>query len=227
MLYPTELPRHKKIIALIIVSSFWYCETMSEKIHQYLLDVGRKYCKPLESIIKQNGVMHIDVPKDLDIFDCLAQTVVEQQLSYKAANSIWNKIKNSAAEKNIILIEYFRKKNTASIRNNGLSNNKIKAIMGAQQAIESGDITLQKLSIMTYPEFKKTITNLWGFGDWSAEMIAIFYLGKTNIWSQKDLILKRGIDQLCDDSNLTPNKLLQLVDPYQSYLALHIWRYKD
>ena len=227
MLYPTELPRHKKIIALIIVSSFWYCETMSEKIHQYLLDVGRKYCKPLESIIKQNGVMHIDVPKDLDIFDCLAQTVVEQQLSYKAANSIWNKIKNSAAEKNIILIEYFRKKNTASIRNNGLSNNKIKAIMGAKQAIESGDITLQKLSIMTYPEFKKTITNLWGFGDWSAEMIAIFYLGKTNIWSQKDLILKRGIDQLCDGSNLTPNKLLQLVDPYQSYLALHIWRYKD
>jgi DNA-3-methyladenine glycosylase II len=99
--------------------------------------------------------------------------------------------------------------------------------MGAKQAIESGDITLQKLSIMTYPEFKKTITNLWGFGDWSAEMIAIFYLGKTNIWSQKDLILKRGIDQLCNGSNLTPNKLLQLVDPYQSYLALHIWRYKD
>ena len=227
MLYPTELPRHKKIIALIIVSSFWYCETMSEKIHQYLLDVGRKYCNPLESIVKQNGVMHIDVPKDLDIFDCLAQTVVEQQLSYKAANSIWKKIKNSAAEKNISLIEYFKKKNTASIRNNGLSNNKIKAIMGAKQAIESGDITLQKLSIMTYPEFKKTITNLWGFGDWSAEMIAIFYLGKTNIWSQKDLILKRGIDQLCNGSNLTPNKLLQLVDPYQSYLALHIWRYKD
>ena len=227
MLYPTELPRHKKIIALIIVSSFWYCETMSEKIHQYLLDVGRKYCNPLESIVKQNGVMHIDVPKDLDIFDCLAQTVVEQQLSYKAANSIWNKIKNNAAEKNISLIEYFKKKNTASIRNNGLSNNKLKAIMGAKQAIESGDITLQKLSIMTYPEFKKTITNLWGFGDWSAEMIAIFYLGKTNIWSQKDLILKRGIDQLCDGSNLTPNKLLQLVDPYQSYLALHIWRYKD
>jgi DNA-3-methyladenine glycosylase II len=200
---------------------------MSEKIHQYLLDVGRKYCNPLESIVKQNGVMHIDVPKDLDIFDCLAQTVVEQQLSYKAAKSIWNKIKNSAAENNISLIEYFKKKNTASIRNNGLSNNKLKAIMGAKQAIESGDITLQKLSIMTYPEFKKTITNLWGFGDWSAEMIAIFYLGKTNIWSQKDLILKRGIDQLCDDSNLTPNKLLQLVDPYQSYLALHIWRYKD
>lgn len=227
MLYPTELPGHKKIIALIIVSSFWYCETMSEKIHQYLLDVSKKHCKPLESIVKKNGVMHIEVPKDLDIFDGLAQTVVEQQLSYKAANSIWNKIKNSAAKRNISLIEYFKKKNTASIRKNGLSSNKIKTIMGAKKAIESGDITLQKLSIMTYPEFKKTITSLWGFGDWSAEMIAIFYFGKTNIWSPKDLILKRGIDQLCDDSNLTPNKLLQLVDPYQSYLALHIWRYKD
>ena len=75
--------------------------------------------------------------------------------------------------------------------------------------------------------YKKTITSLWGFGDWSAEMIAIFYLGKTNIWSEKDLILNKGINQICDQCKLTPDELLKIVDPYQSYLALHIWRHKD
>jgi DNA-3-methyladenine glycosylase II len=76
-------------------------------------------------------------------------------------------------------------------------------------------------------EFKASITGLWGFGDWSAEMIAIFYLGRTNIWSEKDLILNKGINQICEQCELTPHELLEIVDPYQSYLALHIWRYKD
>jgi 3-methyladenine DNA glycosylase/8-oxoguanine DNA glycosylase len=58
-------------------------------------------------------------------------------------------------------------------------------------------------------------------------MIAIFYLGKTNIWSEKDLILNRGIHELCDKSEINPEKLLALIDPYQSYLALHLWRDKD
>ena len=58
-------------------------------------------------------------------------------------------------------------------------------------------------------------------------MIAIFYLGRTNIWSEKDLILKKGINQICDQCELTPDELLTIVDPYQSFLALHIWRHKD
>ena len=69
---------------------------MTHKIHNQLLAIAKKCCEPLEKIILENGVIEIQVPKDLDIFDCLAQTVVEQQLSYKAARSIWKKINDSA-----------------------------------------------------------------------------------------------------------------------------------
>ena len=200
---------------------------MSLNIHNQLLAIAKKHCKPLEKIILENGVIEIQVPKDLDIFDCLAQTVVEQQLSYKAARSIWKKINDSAKELDLKLIDYLCEKNTTLIRNDGLSNNKIKAIFGARTAVKSGDITLSKISEMDDETYKKIITSLWGFGDWSAEMIAIFYLGKTNIWSEKDLILNKGINQICDQCKLTPDELLKIVDPYQSYLALHIWRHKD
>ncbi len=125
------------------------------------------------------------------------------------------------------LIDYLCEKNTTLIRGDGLSNNKIKAIFGARIAVKGGDITLSKISGMDDEAYKKTITSLWGFGDWSAEMIAIFYLGKTNIWSEKDLILNKGINQICEQCELTPNDLLEIIDPYQSYLALHIWRHKD
>ena len=200
---------------------------MSVDIHNRLLDLANKHCKPLETIILDNGVINIQVPNNLDVFDCLAQTVVEQQLSYKAATSIWKKINNSAKELDMKLMDYLSEENTISMRNDGLSNNKIKAILGARVAVKSGDITLSKISEMDDETYKKTITSLWGFGDWSAEMIAIFYLGKTNIWSEKDLILNKGINQICDQCKLTPDELLKIVDPYQSYLALHIWRHKD
>ncbi|SUZ96940.1 uncharacterized protein METZ01_LOCUS49794 [marine metagenome] len=200
---------------------------MSVDIHNRLLDLANKHCRPLETIILDNGVINIQVPNNLDVFDCLAQTVVEQQLSYKAAKSIWKKINNSAKELDMKLMDYLSEENTISMRNDGLSNNKIKAILGARVAVKSGDITLSKISEMDDETYKKTITSLWGFGDWSAEMIAIFYLGKTNIWSEKDLILNKGINQICDQCELTPDELLKIVDPYQSYLALHIWRHKD
>ena len=200
---------------------------MSVDIHNRLLDLANKHCRPLETIILDNGVINIQVPNNLDVFDCLAQTVVEQQLSYKAAKSIWKKINNSAKELDMKLMDYLSEENTISMRNDGLSNNKIKAILGARVAVKSGDITLSKISEMDDETYKKTITSLWGFGDWSAEMIAIFYLGRTNIWSEKDLILNKGINQICDQCELTPDELLKIVDPYQSYLALHIWRHKD
>ena len=200
---------------------------MTDKIHNHLLKISAKHCKPLAAIIKANGVINIEIPTDIELFDCLAQTVVEQQLSYKAAKSIWNKIKTSSEERKINLIDYFDTKYIAHIRKDGLSENKIKAILGAKEAVNGGEITLKGLSEMNDIEFKTSITSLWGFGDWSAEMIAIFYLGRTNIWSEKDLILNKGINHICDECELTPNELLEIIDPYQSYLALHIWRSKD
>ena len=200
---------------------------MSKLIHKNLLKLSSEHCKPLEAIIKSNGVISIDIPEDLELFDCLAQTVCEQQLSYKAAKNIWSKIKLSSQKRKLALIDYFDSKYINSIRKDGLSKNKIKSIIGAKKAILEKKITLEKLSAMDEQEYRQCITNLWGFGDWSAEMIAIFYLGRTNVWSEKDLILNKGINEICSESNITPDELLKLIDPYQSFLALHIWRNKD
>ena len=200
---------------------------MSKKAHNYLLKTGDKYCPLLSKIVTQNGVITIDVPKNLDVFDCFAQTVVEQQLSYKAAKSIWRKVTDSAKDMNIKLIDYFDEKNFELIKINGLSQNKIKSIMGAKEAINNGSISMNIIQDLPYKEYKDLVKSLWGFGDWSAEMIAIFYLGRTNVWSDGDLVLKKGIEEICENSSIAPHELVELVDPFQSYLALHIWRHKD
>lgn len=200
---------------------------MNKKAHNHLLKVGNDYCPALSQIVSNNGIIEINVDKTIDVFECLAQTVVEQQVSYKAAKSIWKKVKASAASKGFDLIDYFDEKNKSSLRNDGLSQNKIKSIMGAKKAINDGLISLEKLEQLSYGDYKKLIKSLWGFGDWSAEMIAIFYLGRTNVWSDGDLMLSKGINEICLDTETSPQQLIDMVDPFQSYLALHIWRHKD
>ena len=200
---------------------------MNKKAHNHLLKVGNDYCPALSQIVSDNGIIEINVDKTIDVFECLAQTVVEQQVSYKAAKSIWKKVKASAASKGFDLIDYFDEKNKSSLRNDGLSQNKIKSIMGAKKAINDGLISLEKLEQLSYDDYKKLIKSLWGFGDWSAEMIAIFYLGRTNVWSDGDLMLSKGINEICLDTETSPQQLIDMVDPFQSYLALHIWRHKD
>jgi len=200
---------------------------MSEVAHQHLLQIGKEHCQLLNKIVSNNGVIEIKVDRSVDTFECFAQTVVEQQLSYKAAKSIWNKIKSTSKEMKLDLIDYFDEENTLLLRKNGLSQNKIKSILGAKKAINDGLISLEILESLPYDDYRKLIKSLWGFGDWSAEMISIFYLGRTNVWSDGDLILRKGIDEICSESKITPDELLKLIDPYQSYLALHIWRNKD
>ena len=84
---------------------------MSKEAHNKLIEIGNLYVPELARIVSQNGMISIHVPKNLDVFDCFAQTVVEQQLSYKAAKSIWRKVTDSAENMNIKLIDYFDEKN--------------------------------------------------------------------------------------------------------------------
>ena len=200
---------------------------MGREIHSHLIEVSKKHCKPLQKLLQKNGVIEINVPKNFPLFDCLTQTVIEQQLAYAAAKTIWQRLNKAAASADQTLFQFCNQKNRATLKKIGLSGNKIKAILGARSAIKNGDLNADDLLVMNYEKLHKTITSLWGFGNWSVDMIAIFYYGMTNIWSDQDLILNRGIKSLCEKTDLSPEDLLQLVNPYQSYLALHIWRYKD
>ena len=227
MLYPAELPRRGKIITLIFPGLIWYLLSMGRDIHSHLIKVSKKYCKPLQELLQKNGVIEINVPKNLPLFDCLTQTVIEQQLAYAAAKTIWKRLNKTASSANQTLFQFCNQNNREALKKIGLSGNKIKAILGARSAIKNGDLNADDLSVMNYEELHKTITSLWGFGNWSVDMIAIFYYGMTNIWPDQDLILNRGIKSFCETTDLSPQDLLELVDPYQSYLALHIWRSKD
>ena len=195
---------------------------MSEKVHKILLcrTVG-KYTF-LHEIIRSNGVLSLR-KKEEDFFIVLARTVVSQQLSNAAAAAIWNRLESLADSEKTEIQNLFCANNNDALRNCGLSRNKVKAIAGLASAITQDAISPSKLAVMSEADLMDAIKELWGFGQWSAEMTALFYFGKPDVWSDNDVALKRAITTVANYDKTTISVILNISRPYRSYLSLHLW----
>jgi len=200
---------------------------MSKIIHEKLITITQRKFKPLHKIVVANGPQHLRKNHKDDLFTYLANTVTGQQLSNQAAATIWGRVVKAAEDNNVPLFDFCCEQNVEALRACGLSRNKIKAIVGVKEACMNGVLDSQKLVKADYEELKKTISNLWGFGKWSADMIAIFYFGMKDVWSNEDLALRRGLSLVAGGDPQTEQAILTHITPYKSYLALHLWKAID
>jgi DNA-3-methyladenine glycosylase II len=199
---------------------------VSKIIHEKLMTATQRKFKPLHKLIQLNGPQYLKKNHKEDLFVYLANTVTGQQLSNQAAATIWGRVVNAAGdEKN--LFDFCCDKNVESLRACGLSRNKIKAIVGVKEAFENGYLDSQKLVKADYETLKQTISGLWGFGAWSADMIAIFYFGMQDVWSNEDLSLRRALGVVAEGDAKMEQAILEHTTPYKSYLALHLWKAVD
>ena len=119
------------------------------------------------------------------------------------------------------LIDFVDAKNNHRLASCGLSRNKVKALFALKAAFSQGVLCEGEVSSPTYADISQRITSIWGLGQWSADMAAIFY------WSEGDMSLQRGISAL---TGVTPKQGMSVVSsfsPYKSFLALHIWKGVD
>lgn len=189
--------------------------------HDHLLASSKKHHPKIWSLINVNGVISIEAGDRSDLLEFLARTSVGQQLSAKAARSIWERVINLSEEYDTTINELFIKKNTSALQKCGISKAKIKAIQMLKEKFDSGKISSVAFESISYEDLVKKITSLWGFGPWSADMVAIFYNQNSDIWPQTDVAIQRGYELLVGNRNC---KSISEYSPYRTYLARHIWR---
>ena len=193
-----------------------------DDIHQSLIFKSSKL-KELKNQIFMNGVIRIPKPK-IDFFAFMVKTIISQQISDKAANSIWKKFckyfdKNTPKFKNI--------KNICSLelqlKNIGISNRKIEYILTIYQSMLSKSLNSNLLKNQSENEIKKKLTKLKGIGMWTCDMILIFFLIRPNILPESDLIIKKVKKKICcmEDKEINFNKIFS---PNLSILSLHMWK---
>lgn len=143
--------------------------------------------------------------KSTDPFASLVRTVLAQQVSTKAADSIWNKLQDRAPD---ITPDILFGLGFDDLRACGLSRQKISYIRSLCADIAEGSFDPDALEGMSDDEVMDQITARKGFGNWSAQMFLIFTLHRRDIWPVGDLGIKRGVAVYLGQSGLPDNKAL-------------------
>ena len=198
---------------------------MKEKeilIHDFFLNKSKKL-PFLRSIFISNGLLKIKV-SELGLFPFICQTIISQQISFKAANSIWDSINDMRKLDGNNFENFFKKKtNKTNIMKAGVSKKKLNYMINIFNALKKGFLVEKNLKKMNQNSFKKIMKSYSGIGEWSCNMIEIFYFGKENIWPINDLI----IEKMCNIINENEKKKINFTKkfhPYLSFLSLHLWK---
>ncbi len=162
-------------------------------------------------------------------FFSLCRTIVGQQISTKAADSIWlkfeKKCKKHINPKTVIKIS------PRNLRTAGLSRQKISYLKNIAKAFVNKSFDVKKVKKMNDQEAISYITKLKGLGVWSAEMFLMFNLNRPNIFPVKDIGLLRAISKNYKKSYPPSKRFLDKIskihDGNLTVFTWYMWRSID
>lgn len=164
-------------------------------------------------------------------FDVLASSIVSQQLSNKAANTIRGRILKLTECRSTLKADKFLSLDVKQLREAGLSTAKSTYILSLAENITSGKLDLENIKNLDDDDIYRILVNQKGVGAWTAEMFMIFALGKTDVLSTGDAGLIRAA-QLVYGLKEKPNpKIFTTIAekwrPYRSIASWYLWRAID
>lgn len=190
-----------------------------ELIRAHLADV----CDVMAMLIDRHEIPDITPRHPNDYFEIIVDTIIGQQLSVKAANTIIERFRSEFGGYDTQRISTL---SVDSLRPLGLSQSKATYIIGAATAFEDGSINPHELATADNDRVVATLTSLRGIGPWTAEMFLMFGLGRPDVWSPGDLGLRNAIAALFSP-DAEPNELSERWRPYRTYAALYLWEHHD
>ncbi len=163
-----------------------------------------------------------------DAFQTLARSIVGQQISVKAAQSVWNRF---AAEAGAMQPKRVLKLSVERLRGCGLSGQKVSYLHDLSARFAEGALEVNRWHDMDDEALIADLTQVKGIGRWTAEMFLIFYLTRPDVFPLGDLGVQRALSlhynkgrQLSDRRIATLSKLWT---PWRSVATWYLWRSLD
>lgn len=164
----------------------------------------------------------------LDPFYTLARSIVGQQISVKAAQSVWNKLEKKSKKinaKNIKTIHY------STLKSCGLSRQKISYLRNLSDAFIFKKVKPESWIKRSDEEIINELILIKGIGRWTAEMYLIFNLCRPDIFPLDDIGMIKGLCK-CYKLNypITKDELINISDkwkPFRSVATWYLWRSLD
>ena len=165
-----------------------------------------------------------------DAYGALVRSIVGQQLSTKAARSIYTRLTELFGGRTPTPRELLDT-DSEEIRSVGLSRAKVAYLRDLAQHVEGGELDLKALPELSDEEVSAQLTAIKGLGQWTADMFLIFHLGRPDVLPVGDLGIRRavqlahGLDELPKPAELT--ELAEPWRPYRSLACLYLWSSLD
>ena len=179
----------------------------------------KKYKSPSEAVLTTRK----------DIFFSLCKSIIGQQISVAAANSVFLKFKKKCNNK--INAKTVYKLSTTQLKSCGLSRQKVKGIKSLAKQTLDKTFNPKLIPSMSDEEAIIYLSELRQIGRWSAEMILLFTYNRSNIWPIQDIGLLRAISKNYKKKYLPPDRYVKLLNkkfsPYCSVATWYLWRSID
>src|ERR1700676_3753309 len=165
-------------------------------------------------------------------FDALAESIAYQQLSGKAAATIWGRVRALYPRKKYLDPHLVLATPDEKLRAAGLSRSKVAALKDLAAKTLDGTVpSARALARLTDEEIIERLTAVRGIGRWTVEMLLLFDLGRPDVWPVHDYGMRKGFAKTFGRRELpTPKQLLKLGNkwrPYRSAAAWYFWRALD
>lgn len=186
------------------------------KAHAFLLEISKKMQhESFHKFMQTADIISIKsrVDKSLSLKFFLVKTIIGQQVSVKAAESIWLKVHNvlNKSPSNISL---------ELLREQGLSKPKASYVHGIilDKKIQSLDrASLKKLSD---EDLSNLFLSIKGVGPWTLGVIRMFYIQDSNVFLKGDLAINKALGNFFNSIKYDGEDY----SPYKTYLCLYLWR---
>ena len=198
---------------------------MEERIitSQECISEGLVALNKLEPKFRQaiNAIDEIPLRRTSGGFDRLLSTIVSQQLSVAAADAIWKKIELAGLNQ----INKIKKVSDQDLRQVGLSKQKVRYV----RSLANAKINYDALKTMPTSEVVSELTQVSGVGNWTAEIYAMFSLGRADVFAPGDLALQEATRLLFNLPERPSEKELRVMakewSPWQAVAARLLWSY--
>ena len=192
---------------------------------------AKKYLSKKDSIMRNLIKKYTDanLTSRKDVFFSLCKSIIGQQISVAAANSVFFKFKkkcnNKIDARTVSNLTFYQLKSC------GLSRQKVLGIKSLAKQTLNKSFNPKLIKTMNDEEAIIYLSNLKQIGRWSAEMILLFTYNRSNIWPIQDIGLLRAISKNYKKKYLPPERFVNLLkkrySPYCSVATWYLWRSID
>lgn len=197
-------------------------------MHNKIKDHFKKVDPLLHSVMQQIGKLEeLEIRHSRDYFRSLCGEIIGQQLSGKAADTIYARFeklfpKKKITPKNVLELP------DQKLRNAGMAWSKVRFIKDLAKKVLDKDLKLDQLDKLTDEVVMTELTKVKGIGPWTAEMFLMFTLQREDVFSHGDLGLRKAIKKIYkfkkEPTKKQIEKIVEKWRPYRTYASRILWR---